>query len=138
MSAATSSKFGGGSAPSVSNAGSRARGGKGAAAPVGSINIMGKLGGGAAALGLENAEDLGSTAWNQSLTDLRAIREKLGDKIGKSQKKKKKKGRKGGLKSQNTMFTEADDGVTSYYTRLSAEDNELFAGILVDYCFTNF
>ena len=42
MSAANSSKFGGGSggAPSISAAGSR----KGATAPAGSINIMGKLG----------------------------------------------------------------------------------------------
>ena len=140
MSAATSSKFGGGSAMSVSNAGSKARGG--ATAPAGSINIMGKLGGGAAALVTDGNEDLGSTTWNQSLTHLRAIREKLGDRIGKSNKKKKKSKKRGGLKSQNTMRTaggsEADDGVTSYYTKLSAEDNEAFAGILVDYCFTNF
>ena len=73
------------------------------------------------------------------MTQLRGIREKLGDKM-KTQKKKKKKGKKGGLRSQNTVkgdaMTEVD--TTSYYTKLSAEDNEMFAGILVDYCFTNF
>ena len=79
------------------------------------------------------------------MTDIRQIREKLGDKM-KATKKKKKGKKKGGLRSQMTMGgrnttgtdanTEIDDGVTSYYTRISADDD--FAGILVDYCFTNF
>lgn len=80
------------------------------------------------------------------MSDIRAAREKLADKQKASKKKKKKRGKKGGLARSTTMATSAQDGVTeydfdgvtSYQTKLSAEENEMFAGILVDYCFTNF
>ena len=59
MSGAASTKFGGSSGFSVSNAGSRARGGiKGATQPVSSINIMGKFG--ATGTIVDHNEDLGN------------------------------------------------------------------------------
>lgn len=42
-----------------------------------------------------------------------------------------------GGRNATDATTEVDDGVTSYYTRVSADD-DMFGGILVDYCFTNF
>ena len=98
---------------SVSNAGSRAKG-QGAGGP---INIQGKPG--AATVGELGIDDLRNETWNASLAEIRATREKLGDKMKAKKKKKKGKKKGGGLMRTGTSvgdgLTEYDfDGVTSY------------------------
>ena len=87
--------------------------------------------------------DLGVPAWNEAVKELIDTREKLEAHQKKPKKKKKKKKGKGAnslLKRTATTYSEAasewDDGATSAYTSRQSQD-DLFAGILVDYCFTN-
>ena len=72
------------------------------------------------------------------MKELIEIREKLEKHSKKPKKKKKKKKKDGLLKRMNTdAVSEWDDGVTSAYTSQDNQD-DMFAGLIVDYAFTNF
>ena len=102
------------------------------------LNVTLGAKGGMAGIPADPMADLQVPAWNDAVKELIEIREKLEKHSKKPKKKKKKKKKDGLLKRMNTdAVSEWDDGVTSAYTSQDNQD-DMFAGLIVDYAFTNF